>query len=210
MSHTDFWAIENERALQLIGEIAPAGHYVAVRVGFAYPTREINGMPEEWSDTYTRQGLMLWDPSIKWAYENSGHVRWSALDVPDPMNILSLAACHGLTFGVTVAYHDPGASGHRTIGMFSHRIREFSKSEISELEHAVRVLHGESTARRPLTSAEVEVLTLIKNGFLMKQAAAEIGVSESAIKARLKNAKFKLGAKTNTQATAVAQQLGLI
>ena len=61
-----------------------------------------------------------------------------------------------------------------------------------------------------LTAAEIETLGLVKNGLLLKEIAAILGVSESAIKQRLKNARTKLNAKTGSQAAARATMLGMI
>ena len=61
-----------------------------------------------------------------------------------------------------------------------------------------------------LTAAELETLTMVKNGLLMKEIACVLGISESAIKQRLKNARLKLNAKTGSQAAATATMLGMI
>ena len=52
--------------------IATAGYYVALRIGFAFPVDERNEFPADWVDYYTSKGLMLRDPVVRWAYENSG------------------------------------------------------------------------------------------------------------------------------------------
>ena len=51
---------------------------------------------------------------------------------------------------------------------------------------------------------------MVKDGKRLKEIAFELSVSEGAVKQRLKNAKLKLGAKTGTQAAALANQYGLI
>jgi LuxR family transcriptional regulator len=51
---------------------------------------------------------------------------------------------------------------------------------------------------------------MIKDGKRLKEIAFDLGVTEGAVKQRLKNAKTKLGAKTGTQAAALASQYGLI
>tara|TARA_B110000977_G_C10850713_1_gene405683 strand:- start:4 stop:207 length:204 start_codon:yes stop_codon:yes gene_type:complete len=61
-----------------------------------------------------------------------------------------------------------------------------------------------------LTMAELEALGMIKDGKRLKEIAFDLGVTEGAVKQRLKNAKTKLGAKTGTQAAALASQYGLI
>lgn len=61
-----------------------------------------------------------------------------------------------------------------------------------------------------LTEAELEALRLLKAGLLMKEVAHELGITESAVKQRLKNAKTKLSARTTTQAVLQVTQLGWI
>jgi LuxR family transcriptional regulator len=50
----------------------------------------------------------------------------------------------------------------------------------------------------------------VKNGLLMKEIASVLGVSESAVKQRLCNARRKLNAKTGSQAAVRATMLGMI
>ena len=70
--------------------------------------------------------------------------------------------------------------------------------------------HRNHARPRTLTAAELETLGLVKNGLLMKEIACMLGVSESAIKQRLKNARVKLNVKTGSQAAARATMLGMI
>ncbi len=56
----------------------------------------------------------------------------------------------------------------------------------------------------------MEALQLVKNGILVKEIADGVGVSEGAIKQRLKSAKRKLGAKNSTQAATIAMEYRLI
>jgi LuxR family transcriptional regulator len=51
---------------------------------------------------------------------------------------------------------------------------------------------------------------MVRDGKRLKEIAFDLGVTEGAVKQRLKNAKIKLGAKTGTQAAALASQYGLI
>jgi len=61
-----------------------------------------------------------------------------------------------------------------------------------------------------LTAAELEALAMVKDGQRLKQIAYNLGVTEGAVKQRLKNAKIKLGANTSTQAATMARQFKLI
>ena len=71
-------------------------------------------------------------------------------------------------------------------------------------------MHRAYARPKNLTEAELETLGLVKNGLLMKEIASALGVSESAVKQRLRNARLKLNAKTGSQAAARATMLGMI
>ncbi|MEO0930451.1 MAG: autoinducer binding domain-containing protein, partial [Pseudomonadota bacterium] len=64
-----------------IGQLAPSGHYIALRIGFAFPMEEVNAFPEDWISHYTKQRFMLFDPIVRWAYSNTGTIRWSEISI---------------------------------------------------------------------------------------------------------------------------------
>jgi LuxR family transcriptional regulator, quorum-sensing system regulator SdiA len=68
----------------------------------------------------------------------------------------------------------------------------------------VELLHGGSKLERKLTANEIAALQMIASGLRLQQIATELGISESAVKARLNNAKAKLGARTASQAASLA------
>jgi LuxR family transcriptional regulator len=74
----------------------------------------------------------------------------------------------------------------------------------------IQRLHAEKAPPSNLTLAELEALRMVRDGLRVKQIALELGVSEGAVKQRLKNAKLKLGAQTGAQAAAMASEFGLI
>jgi LuxR family transcriptional regulator len=191
-------------------QLAPAGHYLALRVGFAFPMEERNLLPSEWVTQYTRNGLMLVDPVMKWVYQHRGAVRWSEIALPDPAEVLRAAAGHGLRFGAAVSCSDHDLKGQRSFGTFARSDREFSDSELARLAAEVERLHIAKAPPTNLTGAELEALRLVKDGLLMKEIAGLLGVSEGAVQQRLKNAKLKLNASTSSQAVSMASGFGLI
>lgn len=190
--------------------IAPAGYYIALRIGFAFPMEELNALPTAWVADYTLHGLMLHDPVIRWVYANSGAARWSEIAYDDPRGVLGRAAEHGLCFGAAISCLGEGRDGQRSFGSFARSDREFEAEEISLLETRLWDLHKSRIPPSNLTKAELEALRMVKNGLLMKQIASQLGVTEGAVKLRLKNAKVKLNAKTSTQAATLATGYGLI
>lgn len=190
--------------------LAPSGHYIALRIGFAFPVEEINALPPDWIDHYTQNRFMLFDPVIRWAYTNVGITRWSELEHDDPKNILTQAQTFGMRYGVTVSVFDGNPEGQRSFASFARDDREFNELECKLLHAFIARRHLEMAPPKNLTMAELEALGMVRDGKRLKEIAHVIGVTEGAVKQRLKNAKLKLGAKTGSQAAALASQYGLI
>ena len=178
---------------QQIDQIAPAGFYVALRVGFSFPEEELNQLPANWVEFYTTNGLVVHDPVMKWVYGNTGVLRMEDLGLPDPHRIRARAVVFGLTHGV-----------------FFRQDRDFGERDLTELHDILKKLHSGKTDEPSLTAAEVEALQMQAGGLRLKQIAGELGISESAVKARLNNAKKKLGAKTLPQASSIAASRRII
>lgn len=196
--------------METILSTASAGYYIALRVGFAFPLEERNQLPKPWIDHYTQHRFMLHDPVIRWVYSNTGAIRWSEIDLADPMRILDQAQTFGLRYGAAVCCFDGNREGQRSFGSFVRSDREFTSEEISGFQKLVESMHNAKAPPTNLTNAEIEALRMIKSGMRLKQVAHELGVTEGAIKQRLKNAKLKLNAQTSAQAAAMASEFGLI
>lgn len=201
---------EAVKASSEFASLAPAGFYIALRIGFAFPLAEQNALPVHWVDTYTRKNYMLDDPVMRWLYGNSGARRWSDLGLDDPRGIMRDATRHGLEFGVAICFDDPGPKGQRSFGSFARADREFTDEEIRHLSARLEWLHIAMAPPTNLTRAELEALKMVKDGLLVKEIANRLGVSDGAVKQRLKNAKAKLGSKTRSQAVSAATGYGLI
>jgi LuxR family transcriptional regulator, quorum-sensing system regulator SdiA len=194
----------------LIGTVATAGFYIAIRVGFAFPLVEHNRLPAGWVREYGASGLIVHDPAMYWAYRNCGVARWSELPDDDGQGVLELAKNYGLNFGAVSSCVDDGDSSQRTFGFFCRPDREFVDDELDLLHRTLVSAHRAHARPKNLTAVELQTLGLVKNGLLMKEIASLLGVSESAVKQRLKNARLKLNAKTGPQAAAKATMLGMI
>ena len=190
--------------------LAPAGYYVALRVGFAFPLAEHNALPPAWIDHYTRNSYMVFDPVMQWVYRNFGTIRWSEINLPDPRGVLREARRHGLNHGVAISIDDPGPMGQRSFGSFARSDRAFTDEEMKVLKRKLEWLHVAMAPPTNLTKAELEALRMVKDGLLVKEIANLLGISEGAVKQRLRNAKSKLGAKTGRQAVSAAAGYGLI
>ncbi len=169
-----------------------------------FQKKSLNELPENWVEFYTTHGLVVHDPAMKWVYANIGAVRFSEIGLPDPQQVRERAAVFGLSHGAAISVMTPADRGRRTYGLFFRADRDFEQTDLAELQTIVSKLHIGSDSEPSLTAAEVQALRLQSEGLRLKQIAAELGISESAVKARLNNAKRKLGAKTQSQAASIA------
>ena len=193
-----------------IEQFSPAGFYVALRVGFSFPEEELNKLPENWVEFYTTRGLVVHDPVMKWVYGNLGASRMSDITLPDPHQIRAKAVAFGLNFGAVISVMTPADRGRRSYGLFFRDDRDFFDPDLTALHSIVKQLHSGNVEERGLTAAEIEALKMQASGLRLKQIAGQLNISESAVKARLNNAKRKLGAKTLTQASSIASSRRLI
>ena len=198
-----------------IARLAPAGHLIALRFGLAQAVTAQNALPPKWAARYAQRGYFVVDPVVRRLFAAPGMVRWSEIPASeDPMGILQQASAFGLRYGLGLSFRDEEGAGpvaaQLSFGLFARTDRELEEAEIAELGAAVEAAH---TGLRPpagVTRAEREALGMIRRGYLTKEIAAELGVTDGAIKQRLKNAKVKLGANTTAQAACMAADYGLI
>jgi len=196
-----------DQGLAKLSDLAPRGYALALHIRFAAAHLMIQTYDPRWTEIYTEKGYMLADPMVFWGFGNDGTIRWSDIDLPDPHGILGQAAEFGLKYGVAVAL---GPTSSRTIGGFAREDREFSDTEIAAIAGIVNSLHEASTPPEQLTPAQRMALRLVARGNRYAEAAALLGISESALKARLRSARERLFVRTTAEAVQRAQEYNLL
>lgn len=190
-----------------LARMAPTGFFFALHIRFALPLVSIATYPEAWTDRYTEEAYALRDPIIAWGFSTIGRGRWSEIRLPDPYDILGQARAYGMVFGIAVSV---GPIKSRTIASASRDDREFTDGEMEEFAGVISKLHDVTEPPTSLTDAQVEALRLIAKGDRYAAAAAKLGISESALKARLASARTTLLARTTTEAIQRARDYRLI
>lgn len=193
--------------LARLGKIATAGYFVGLHIRFTSPIMSFQTYNPEWTDHYTENGYVLRDPMTAWGFCTTGSTRWSNKKIPDPFGIFKEAAEYGLRYGATISC---GPIRSRTIVSVAHADREFTDDEINEVEALAKRLHDMTEPPQKLTKAQVEALKLIADGHRHAAAAAQLGISESALKARLTSARQKLMARTTAEAIQRAKEYKLL
>jgi LuxR family transcriptional regulator len=190
-----------------LGRLATAGYFVGLHIRFTSPLLTYQTYDQRWIDHYTENGYVLRDPMTAWGFSRTGSIRWSDPELLDPFGLFKEAATYGLTYGVTVAW---GPIKSRTIASFARPDREFRDDEIAKIERVVRRLHDLTEPPEALTEAQVEALRCIAGGDRFAAAAEKLGISESALKARITSARTRLMARTTAEAIQRAKDSRLI
>lgn len=190
-----------------LGLQSPAGYYLALHIRFASPLMMFQTFNPDWTDRYTQNAYALRDPLVAWGISRTGATRWSDIDLPDPFNIMKEAKEYGLNYGVCISC---GPMSSRTIASVAREDREFTDDEIAAISDTVLCLHQETEPPDNLTRAEIEALMVLASGERYAAGAARLGISESALKARLSSARRKLFARTSAEAIQRAKDYRLI
>ncbi|MDE3120578.1 MAG: autoinducer binding domain-containing protein [Paracoccaceae bacterium] len=193
--------------LRDVARLAPAGYFVGLHIRFTSPLMTFQTYDQAWIDHYTENGFVLRDPMTAWGFSTTGHVRWSDPTLLDPFGLFREAASYGLRYGATISC---GPIKSRTLASFARGDREFTDEEILELERIICHLHDLTQPPDDLTKAQIEALKCIANGDRHAAAAAKLGISESALKARITSARIRLMARTTAEAIQRAKDYRLL
>ena len=193
--------------LNKLGKLSPLGFGMGLHIRFASPLVSLYTWPKAWQDHYTNNVYGLRDPMVAWAFAKQGVCRWSECPLPDPFSIIKQAAEFGLRYGATVSY---GRISSRSIVGIAREDREFSLDELLQAQELVAFLHNKAELPESLTGAQREALKLVATGYRYAEAAATLGISESAFKLRLSSARTRLLAKTTAEAVQRAKDYKLL
>jgi LuxR family transcriptional regulator, quorum-sensing system regulator SdiA len=193
--------------LEKLETLAPMGYTVGLHIRFATPLLYKSSYPAAWVEHYNSHSYYLRDPLVFWGVGVEGTTRWSAIPLPDPFGVMKKAAVHGLNYGAVSSY---GPITSRSIVGIARRDREFEDSEIEQLRELTIQLHIEAKPPSELTRAQIEALQCLANGDRHTAAAAKLGISESALKARLNSARIRLEARTTNEAIRKAREYRLL
>ena len=194
---------ELDRLFHELGDLSPSGFSAGLHIRFASPLVYVKTYTPEWQKVYDENAYALRDPLVFWGLGVRGATRWSEIRLPDPFNIMGQARDFGLKFGVVVSW---GPINSRSIVGTARSDREFTQQEMDDIEDIVKALHEAAEPPTELTEAQVEALRLLAEGYRHTAAAAKLGISESALKARLSSARTRLGARTSAEALRKARE----
>jgi len=135
---------------------------------------------------------------------------------PDDNQLFNALKAQAVAYLSKEATGDQIAETIRRVARGEHPINESLTARPKLAEHVLQQfqeLSSKSEAEAfisPLTPREIEILEFIAKGYLNKQIAAELGISEQTIKNHVTSILRKLNANARTEAVVVAIKQGLI
>lgn len=193
--------------LKNLAPLAPKGYFIGLHIRFTSPLMSFQTYDQAWLDHYTENGYVLRDPMTAWGFSTTGWIRWSDPALIDPFGLFKEAATYGLKYGATVSC---GPIRSRTIASFARDDRDYADAEIALISSVIHRLHEMTEPPHDLTKAQIEALKCIAGGDRHAAAAAKIGISESALKARVTAARSRLMARTTAEAIQRAKDYRLL
>lgn len=135
---------------------SPAGFAIALHIEFARPTYLFQTYPKRWLDHYSTNGLVVNDPTVHWGLNNVGYIEWRTLEAIDAKGVLEQAKDFGIMNGVTISALQ---SKSRTIASFTRADRNYTISEMEEIEDLVLQLHDATLCMDHLAASDRQALT---------------------------------------------------
>lgn len=135
--------------------MSPAGFAVALHIKYTTPSLLFQTYPTKWVDHYNAKGLVMYDPAVRWGFENTGAIRWRDQVDDDPYGVIQEAKRYGMTHGVTLAVFNGNS---RTVAAFSRSDRDFLDVEIDEIHENLKVLHNDTLGIDQLSEADMAAL----------------------------------------------------
>lgn len=143
--------LEISPVLERIGSLCTAGYAIGLHIKFSTPTFFFQSYDKAWLEHYSKSGMVIHDPIVRWGFENTGAADWSDLKEIDERGILIESAKYGLNYGVAISQVQDGS---RSIAGFSRTDRKFTEDEITDLQGMLAQLHNLTLNQTKLSGAE--------------------------------------------------------
>lgn len=157
--------------------------------------------PLEWRTKYEKNRYLFIDPVIHSFLRKDGDLSWSKVQWRDVFGVMKAAKEYGLVYGASFVRSN--ADGNKSMLSVARPDRDITKEEMRQLSNWWTEFVEKANKPLPVSQAEISALDCILRNMSVSEAATHNGVSETAMKSRLKSARQKLGCKNNTTAAGI-------
>lgn len=148
--------------LSKLDGLCPAGYAIALHISYTTPRFLFQTYKKDWREYYSKNGLVMKDPTVRWGFENSGCISWSTLETDDSQSVLKIAKQFGIDHGFT---YSTDAGGSKSISSFARSDRDFNDTEIAEICALADEMHKLTAEIKDVSSKAREELKKISVDF---------------------------------------------
>ena len=142
-------------AISRLDALCPAGYAMALHIRYTTPKFLFQTYDSQWREEYSKKGLVLQDPTVRWGFANTGTINWRDLKESDQARVLEQARAYGIEHGFTLSLE---RNNSKSITSFARGDREFSAAEIKEISEIVSELHSYTADIDEFSSVELAQL----------------------------------------------------
>lgn len=162
--------------LQRLGQVPGWRYAIGLRIRFNHPTVLYQTYPVAWIEHYARNGLLFFDPAVRWGMTQTGICDWADLVAEDTAGVLRTAAEFGLVYGIVISVGDEAT---RSLGFFAQASRAFTEDERALALDVVTALHAVTEGVADLSAAEIAALQSLNDHLRPPPEAASTGSAPS-------------------------------
>ena len=148
-------AAELAALIKKLAEQCDTGFALAVHIRYTRPSLFYETYKKDWSEHYSKNGYMLFDPTVRWGLENSGMINWNDLRAVDEVGVIAKSEEFGLANGVT---YSTGTPDSRTMAGFTRSGPPFDSKELAQLSAIVDEIHQLTNGIETFGEAELNAL----------------------------------------------------
>jgi LuxR family transcriptional regulator, quorum-sensing system regulator SdiA len=162
--------------LQRLVAVSGWCYAIGLRIRFNHPTLLYQTYPEAWITHYARNGLLFFDPAVRWGMTQTGICDWADLAAEDTAGVLQTAAEFGLVHGIVISVGDEAT---RSLGFFAHSRRALDDDERRLAQGVVTRLHDLTEGVADLAPDEIAPLQALNDHLRPPPAAAATGPAQA-------------------------------
>lgn len=199
-----------ETHLADVEAIGSAGYSMVVNGRLLGPEHFQTTYPDSWQERYEKLNWIALDPVLNWAFRGpGGDERWSDIVVGSigAKRFMKAAKEVGLCYGAIFVRNIGTGTSFISVARSD---RELSAAEMVKMSTIATEFFADVTTEDRLTQKAIDVLQRLADNQSIAEIADALNISESAVKARLNDARKKTGVPSTSGLIMHMRRKGLL